>query len=215
MTLNSFNLVEIADLNDGLLLPWLDLYETAFPPNERELVSSKLDLLKAKMRGDAEEETMLAAVVEQQTLIGIVDYEVNQALSVALLWYFAVKRELRGKGLGSQIYRELIAQLAAKGIRTLIVEVEMPEEAESKEKYRWAERRIAFYRRLGAKLLTGVHYMQDVGWHQPPTPMHIMVHPLQPLDAQSAYDLAKAIFEDAIEQTGPLALSEFEASVKE
>jgi len=168
METKSFSLVELIDVNDDLLLPWLDLYETALPANERELVSSQLGLLKAKSRNDEKEQVMLAAIDEQGALFGIIQYQFNRQLSVALLWYFAVNRELRNKGLGSQMYRELCAQLTSGGIRALIFEVEIPEDAESKEGRQLAERRIAFYRRLGAKLLTGVHYLQYVGWHQPP-----------------------------------------------
>ena len=37
--------VPIEDLHDELLLPWLDLYETAFPPTERVLISTILENL--------------------------------------------------------------------------------------------------------------------------------------------------------------------------
>lgn len=207
MLSNSFNLVEITDLNDDLLLPWLDLYETTFPPNERELVSSKLSLLKTNVGKNEKKEIMLVATNEQKSLIGIINYEFNEELSVAILWYFAIKEGLQSKGLGSQMYREFTSQLVLRGIQTLFFEIEIPEKVETKEKRQLAERRIEFYRRLNAKLLTGVRYMQHVGSHQPPTPMHIMVYSLQPLDAQIAYDLAKAIFEDNIEQIDSLALN--------
>jgi hypothetical protein len=35
----ALSLSEIRSLDDPLLLPWLDLYETAFPPRERNLES--------------------------------------------------------------------------------------------------------------------------------------------------------------------------------
>jgi GNAT superfamily N-acetyltransferase len=206
MDSNSFDLVEISDITNDLLLPWLDLYETAFPANERGLISEQLSLLKAKMRGDGRDVFMLAAVNAQQEPLGIIEYELNEALSAALLWYNAVNPQYRGQGLGSAIYRKLISRLDAAGIKTFIFEVELPQEMLSDEDKRLAERRIEFYRRLGAKLLTGISYWQDVGEHVPPTPMHIMVHSFQPADTQEIFDLTKQLFGDAIEQTGPLAL---------
>ena len=197
-------LVEIVDINDDFLLPWLDLYESAFPPNERGLISEQLGLLKAKKIGNVTNESIVAAIDETKSLKGIIQYEVVPGLSAALLWYFALTPECRGKGFGTQMYKELINKLAAEQIRILIFEVERPDRATSNEARQMAERRIEFYRRLGAKVLLSVHYLQYVGPHQPPTPMHLMVHPLHPLDAEAAFALIKQIFHDAIEQVGLL-----------
>jgi GNAT superfamily N-acetyltransferase len=203
---DSFRLVELNNINDDLLLPWLDLYETAFPANERVLVSLLLGTLKARQRNEVGKEFLLAAVDQERTLTGMIQYEFNESLSTALLWYFAVKPEIRSKGMGSQMFREFCDMLVAGGTHTLMFEIEIPELNESEEERLLAERRINFYRRLGAKILTGIHYLQYVGPHQPPTPMHLMVKPLHPLSAQTAYELAKTVFDDAIEQTGPLSL---------
>jgi hypothetical protein len=103
---DSFRLVELNNINDDLLLPWLDLYETAFPANERVLVSLLLGTLKARQRNEVGKEFLLAAVDQERTLTGMIQYEFNESLSTALLWYFAVKPEIRSKGMGSQMFRE-------------------------------------------------------------------------------------------------------------
>ena len=48
--------------------------------------------------------------------------------------------------------------------------------------------------------------MQFIGAHQPPVPMHLMIHPLREVDARQAYNLAKDIFGNALELVGELAL---------
>ena len=93
----------------------------------------------------------------------------------------------------------------------VLIEVERPDLAHTEVERVLAERRIAFYRRQGARLLEGVHYVQSVGLHQPPLSMHVMLHPLQSLDAETAFCLARAVFGGAaggesITRVGPLSL---------
>ena len=51
---------EITELGDDLLLPWLDLYETPFPPTEKVLVSDHVKVLKDKASGLEAEHHLLA-----------------------------------------------------------------------------------------------------------------------------------------------------------
>lgn len=187
------SIVEIADLNDDLLLPWLDLYETAFPPSEKILISSYLKLLRDKAAGRAQDHHLLAGLDPAGTLAAIAYYQVLREPPVAILWYLAVKPEARGAGIGSRLYREILRRLEPGDTQALLLEVEIPENGMTEEDRRNAQRRIAFYRRLGARLLRGVRYLQYVGWHQVPVPMHVMLHLLRPLSDATAYQLAKAV----------------------
>jgi len=197
--------VEIYDLHDELLLPWLDLYETAFPPNERVLVSFILKVLKDKPLGQAQQYHLLAAL-DAKTLIGMAMVELFPACHAALLWCLAITPNERSRGWGGKLYQEILRQLSRTNA-AMLFEVEMPEEAQSDQERQLAQRRIEFYRRQGARVLRGVHYMQYVGQHQPPLPMHVMVHPLQPMNPQAAFELAQTVFEEAIMQVGALALA--------
>jgi ribosomal protein S18 acetylase RimI-like enzyme len=196
----SFSFVPIQDPQENLLLPWLDLYETAFPPNEKILVSTILKSLRNRQnRG-----THMDAILNGNGLfIGMAMYELPSIHPVAVLWYIAVMPDQRSQGWGSKIYHGILSQINPDIYKALVFEVEIPSETGASTD---AERRIRFYQKNGAKLLTGVHYLQSVGWHQPPTPMHIMVHPLQPLDAETAYELAYRIFGNAMQKTGTVAL---------
>jgi hypothetical protein len=90
-------------------------------------------------------------------------------------------------------------------VRALIFDLEDPARMLTPEAACQAERRIAFYRRLGARLLGGIRYTQTVGPHQPPLHLHLMFHPIQDITAQEAFDIAHAEFGDAIlQQIGEL-----------
>jgi hypothetical protein len=198
--------VEITDLEDDLLPSWLDLYETTFPPNEKVLVSHFIHLLKAKKAGKPAEEMMLAAVNSAQELFGMAYYALMPEKETAVLWYLATWPEQRNRGLGGSIYEHLVSQIDPSRYQGLVIEVEIPELAENDEQRQLAERRIQFYRRHGGRWLKGIKYLQNVGWHQPLTPMYILIHPLQPLDALAALELAKAAAGGEVTQNGPLEL---------
>jgi GNAT superfamily N-acetyltransferase len=198
--------ISIKDVQDDLLLPWLDLYETAFPPAEKVLVSWFLKELKDRAAGLRQPSEMLAVLDGQKRLVAMADYELRLEQRVALLWYLAVGPVKRGQGVGSSIYREIVRRARDAGCRALLFEVEIPEEAPLPETRRLADSRIMFYRKLGARLLGGVHYLQYIGQHQPPLPMHIMVQAFETLDAREVFDLGKLVFNDALTQTGDLEL---------
>ncbi len=193
-------ITEITTLDDNLLIPWLDLYETAFPANERMLVSFYLRLLKEKWPNHH-----LLAVQCEGIFVGLVHYVVIAEHRLAWLWMFAVTPESRNLGLGAAIYWDVVARLPV-GTVAMLLEVERPDLAHTDADRQLAARRIAFYRRQGAQLLDGVHYVQSVGPHQSPLAMHVMVHLLQPMDADAAFQLARAVFGDAITQTRELSL---------
>ncbi len=197
-------ITEINDLNDDLLLPWLDLYETAFPPTERMLVSFYLRLLREKREG-LQPNHHLLAVQREGVFVGLAHYVMIAEHNLAWLWMFAVTPEARNLGIGAAIYRDIVARLCV-GTVAMLLEVERPDLAHTEAERELAERRIAFYRRQGARLLEGVHYVQSVGPHQAPLPMHVMFHPLQAFDADTAFQLARTILGDAITLTGALSL---------
>jgi GNAT superfamily N-acetyltransferase len=201
-SLDELDIRDLEAVTDDLLLPWLDLFETAFPPPERVLVSAILGILRDKASGLAQSHHLLAALEPPGQFVGMAWYELWPK-DVALLGYIAVVAERRGQGIGTRFYREIVQRISA---RVLFLEMEMPEEAASERQRQLALRRIQLYRRLGALRLTGVHYLQMVGAHQPLTPMHLMVHLFEPMDAPTAFELAQGVFGDSICQVGPLAL---------
>ncbi len=197
------SLIPINNLTEPLLVDWLELYETAFPANERLLVADLLRMIHVDTSGStANRLKFFAGVDETGQFCGLVLVEINSPL--AALWYLAIHPARRSAGLGSIIYLQLLELARETSCVGLGFEVEIPESAESPDQ---ARRRIDFYRRNGAFLLEGIHYLQYAGSHQPPRAMHLMIHPFKPMRAQEAYQLLKQQFGDALRQVGELHLS--------
>lgn len=198
--------VELTELGDGLLLPWLDLYETSFPPTEKVLVSDHLKVLKDKASELAAEHHLLAALNEDAALVAMARYQVIEERRVACFWYLAVASRLRNRGIGRRFYSEVLRRIKDSGCEAMVFEVQSPSVARTEEERAIAERRIGFYRGLGARVLDGIRYKQSVGSHQPETEMRIMVHALGSLTPHQAFAMASDIFGDRVDQTDPLGL---------
>jgi GNAT superfamily N-acetyltransferase len=206
--------VELTSLQDDLLLPWLDLYETAFPAAERVLVSKHLLALKGASDADEPgEHHILAALAGNASFAGLARYQVPPDLGAAYLWYLATAPELRSQGVGTKFYQEIVRRVTGPALRALVIEVEIPARASGGEgeaaaaERALAQRRITFYRRQGARLLEGIHYLQSVGRHQAPIPMHLMFHAFGALDAAQAFALARSLWSEQVKQVGKLRLA--------
>lgn len=197
---------EIKDIGDDLLLPWLDLYEISFPPEEKVLVSSFLALLKRKAKGLNENSHMLAALDENNRLVGMMRYDTDPQLGVAYLWYLAAHPDVRGRGIGSICHDEVLRRAREAGMQVAIMEVEIPEEIADPEHRAFAQRRIEFYKRHGALLLRGIRYIHSVGPHQPEIPLHIMVCPFEPITPEQVFEIARSLFGDNVTQTCELTM---------
>ena len=206
MSKETIQIREISDIMDDFLFPWLDLYETAFPSHEKMLVSSLLKILKNKSQGEDGNMFFLAATDENGKFIGLSLFEVSKECPAAFLWYLAVTPEYRNKGIGAVLYNSVIERLQPYKLKAAIFEVEIPSECKTEEKSQLALRRIQFYKRQGALLMGGIHYLQSVGSHEPLTPMYIMVHPFEKCSPGEAFNLAHCIFGQNLTQTGVITL---------
>lgn len=112
------------------------LYQTAFPENE-QIPWDDLMRLVGEMHLD------FTAYYDEDTLIGFTI--VYPRPSFSWYWYFVVKEELRGKGLGQQILSQLIERY--KGLSSVLdVESTKQNPCPNLEQ---RQRRHAFYLRNG------------------------------------------------------------------
>lgn len=196
--------VELTDINDDLLLPWLDLYETAFPPEEKILVSRFFRFLNPDFKEDGVESRLVAALDERGEFVGLMFYRIRSETGAFSLWYLATLPALRGNGIGAECYREVVRRAQESGSAFVIFEVEVPEDSPDAK---IARRRIEFYRRLGAKLLRGIRLVQKMGDYTRAVQMNIMIHPLKPMTPQQAFDkVVECIDSEDLSRTGELAL---------
>ena len=200
-----YSIHEIAALEDELLLPWLDLYETAFPPQERVVVSTFLGFLHERAGGGSEHRHMLCLLDKSGGLVGIAFYTDSLECPASFLWYLATVPAIRGKGAGAFFFNAILSRLAQTS-QALFWDLECPALCGTEEDRSLAGRRIQFYQRLGAFLLEGIHYTVQANETLPPLTMELMLYPIAPLTPFEAFSLARRIFGDKIRQTGELAL---------
>ena len=108
-----------------------DILEYSFPENERRDFDAQLEKSKCP-------EFRTMTLSENGKLRGFLNFW--ELSDFVYLEHFAVAKELRGKGLGSELIRQLCAICTGK---TIVLEAEPPELNE------FSSRRIEFYRRLG------------------------------------------------------------------
>lgn len=133
----------------------LRVYEGAFPPCERRDFSLLQPLMEQR------QEFSFCVICQQRENIGILSSW--QFETFAYIEHFAILKELRTKGFGSDSLRLFMRQTT----KPIIIEVEPAQTTQAK-------RRVAFYERLGFSLL-------NVQYKQPPyrkgeefVPMNIM-----------------------------------------
>lgn len=112
------------------------LYETAFPVEEQVP-------WKALLRLIGEMPLDFTAYYDKKKFIGFTI--VYPYKSYNWFWYFAVRKELRGKGYGQQILSKLIDKYSDKNI---ILDMESPDQPEAKNMEQ-RKRRLQFYSRNG------------------------------------------------------------------
>jgi GNAT superfamily N-acetyltransferase len=184
---------EITRPDDPLLGSfWFPLYRRAFPPDERV---AEGDHVEAAANGAQH----LLVGMDGSEPVSMARYDVIQRAdggSFGYLMYMAVDESAVSRGHGQQMFAEILARLAADHAapRLLVFEVQRPENSVGAEPHQSADRRIAFYRQLGAYTLDGVDYVQRIP-HQPPVPMLLMARPMtDDVTPSEAVDAAMHLF---------------------
>jgi len=95
-----------------------------------------------------------------------------------LLAYIAISKKFQNRGIGSKLMKHMlhVVKKDAKG-QYLLMEVESPKYGKSREE---KEKRVQFYKRLGAKELKGIYYTFPPHPGNKPTEMILMLIPNYP-----------------------------------
>lgn len=154
---------EVHDIGDEAFRDAMDIYLDTIPANERQEVSV------IKERVATSKERLLVGRLNDEVVCIALIYPFQNSEFV-LIDYLAVKKTVRQKGIGTSLIRHILEMYWAKG-RWLIGEVEDPKQGNDRQN---RVRRIAFYRRNGAKELKNVPYQLPPMQGIEPTPMILL-----------------------------------------
>jgi len=151
------------------------LYDSAFPSTEREPRSVILETLR---RGDG----VVVRARQDSNTIGLAVAHMLRHPPVLFMVYLAVAPELRSRHIGAALFEKLWEEgrrrysderLKAEG---MVCEVDIPERATSELGLQQSRRRIAFFERLGGRLLPTAYFQPPVDGINP-VPMYLMFRP--------------------------------------
>jgi len=135
------------------------------------------------------------AYAEADDVRGIALVYFSAELRFAWLDYFAIRSDLRGRGLGRDLFREIVQATSNQDSKPdwLLFEVDDDYEGDPQREAE-CKRRVQFYRRLGARVLENVPYKFPSAFAEP-IRMRLMAYPLRSRVALAANDLKRIVAE--------------------
>lgn len=154
----------------------LDLFEDLFPPEELE----PRDVIRAEWTDSAYETWTFA---EGGRTGGICRGRVNPQGEWCWIVHVGLRSDLRGRGWGEPLLLGGIKQICrnSPGVKGTILEVERVQDALDSRSRAVREKRISFFKRLGAELLTTSYIQASVRPGCPPVPLNLLWLPHVPL----------------------------------
>jgi len=140
--------IHVTDFNNHHAEQAFAIYRQSFPTNERQ----KEEVVRQRLNSGTEE--LFAGLKDDEVIsMGLVFNLSNSGF--VLLDYFAVSQHERSSGTGT-LFMKYVVQRYYQYNKQIILEVEDPNHGKNLEE---RQRRVNFYRRLGAKCLQDVHYI--------------------------------------------------------
>ena len=134
-----------------------EIYESSFPSDERRTLDLQKELIKNKQYN-------FFIVLKDKILVAIItDWTFGDFLFVE---HFAVKENLRGKGIGTELLKKYIS----KNKQKIVLEVERPDTE-------LATKRIKFCDKNGFKLNNFDYIQPPYGKDKNPVPLFLMTYP--------------------------------------
>lgn len=208
----SYLMMRVVESKSPYAMPALSIQQASFPHHELmtdrfwqnmlEVIATKPDYHWYAILDDSNE----------RQVVGMIFFEIvrpnENSIPGASLWYVSIDYKHRGRGAGTVAYKTIVSLVKSLGCNELLFEVEIPEHYEvGSDEFCFAQKRIEWYRRNGAKLLSGIKWWQEVDSGSPPTEMSLMVDTLgKSPTVNDVYDRACLVLGKDIEQTGLLIL---------
>jgi ribosomal protein S18 acetylase RimI-like enzyme len=137
----------------------------------------------------------LFTYVQGEEAQGVALVYFSDPLRFAWLDYFAVRSDLRGRGLGSELFREIAGYVSQQNPLPdwLLFEVDDDYEGDARREAQCL-RRVLFYRRLGARVLENVPYRFPSAFGDP-IRMRLMAYQICSSAKLTAHHLKHAVRE--------------------
>jgi len=137
----------------------------------------------------------LFAFAEGDEVLGMALVYFSERLRFAWLDYFAIRSDLRGRGLGSEVFREIVQMAIEQSPQPHWLLFEVDDEYEGDpQREADCKRRVQFYRRLGARALENVPYKFPSAFAEP-IRMRLMAYQLRSDASLSPDDLSQLVKE--------------------
>lgn len=149
--------IQLKDSNSSEFKEAWIIYESSFPANEIRTLKQQKEILKNRSYH-------FLAVFKDKRLAAIIAY--RRFKDFLFLEHLAVKKELRGKCIGTELLKEFLLGKKQK----VVLEVEKP-------KTDIANKRIGFYERIGFKLNPFDYIQPAYSIDKSPVPMLLMTYP--------------------------------------
>jgi GNAT superfamily N-acetyltransferase len=137
----------------------------------------------------------LFAFAENDEVLGMALVYFSEQLRFAWLDYFAIRSDMRGRGLGSDLFRGIVQMAIEQSPQAhwLLFEVD-DEYQDDPQREAVCKRRVEFYRRLGARVLENVPYKFPSAFAEP-IRMQLMAYQLRSDARLSPDDLSQIVKE--------------------
>jgi hypothetical protein len=179
---------EITSPSDPLLRGFLAIYDDSFPIEVRVPASTIVAAMERQAKDAPMERTRhtCAAILDERVVGGAI-FSLLERNAVGFISYIFVGSALRAQGIGEYIYRHIVRTLREDAVRVhrtplkgVLCEVEREDPALADAERIKRIRRLRFFGRMGAAILTGLHYLQpSLHPAEDPLPMHLMLDPLE------------------------------------
>ncbi len=162
--INMIRFNEIKDINHKDFEEAMTIYEASFPTNERQ---SK-DTIKKRIKNNLYQ--MFIGRSKDKVVFMALLYPLKNT-NFVLLDYMVTDENFRSTGIGTNFIKNILKKIKPN---YLIFEVENPKHGNNKEQ---RQRRVKFYKRVGAKEMKDVRYILPPLSGNIPTEMILMVLP--------------------------------------
>lgn len=168
----------LESIEDSLFWTALELYVESFPRSEREPLAEVAEV--GRGRSEFGSVTRRFAVAEVDGRLGGLLYFASHADSgLGFFIYIVVEESLRKSGIGQQLLEFGIEQCRSdvSELKAVLFECERPELAEGDERA-FRERRLAYFAKRGAVLVTPTYVQPILGEGREEVPLFLMAQPL-------------------------------------